>query len=538
MPNLKAPNFTILKIKGGEKEGLAKSLSDIQYQVTYDVPAGGTVGVYGLTVAGEVNQQAYPQNIPGTTLDPATAKSGKLVGTFDLTDVDIARVDGVWKASASITETDKVALQRTDGNFVFGNDVVSVRASSGFEAGHFYQKYVLDRYFHSVNYLPASPNDPPAAVSTFFHLHNPGNPDIYYVDQGTTDPGKPGDAQPTIGQPATAPTSVTDQTFISKKNPHIETNLRMLSRGFGGIRSSTDKDANGKSHPHEYGVKWRSGMIHTWEGAPAYDTFTHMYGFRFHYNPTSWTQNVQMTESIDPQNALGSKPINLPLMGGWAGVGLTVYVNRIIEMSMSVEQLQQSGVWSNDLSKYGDVGTPESNPVYVDADLLDAAQGANGDATGRAALARNRASIENKVTALNNYGTLADLEFLFKAVNGDGVRSYHRQFGFSKPPPGLDGKGDNTITADYGFLNAIPVRVWLGPHITFVGRITSVEISHLMFTERMIPKYSQVSLQIQRPLTWGDNLEESNKLLSSASTGDAKGNVLTPGTAQGGNTKP
>jgi hypothetical protein len=73
----------------------------------------------------------------------------------------------------------------------------------------------------------------------------------------------------------------------------------------------------------------------------------------------------------------------------------------------------------------------------------------------------------------------------------------------------MDGAGDGIRTADFGFLNMMPVRVWLGPDITFVGRITSVNITHLLFTEKMIPKYSQIDLQIQRPITWGKDIASS-----------------------------
>lgn len=512
--------LTVLK---GTNHGVVKSLADVEIQVTYRSkgtgknPSGSTYFLATKDGNTSLGSETFAE-----TKDPST-----ITKNFHLKDeaqTALVTQDGTWRTAAAMNGLVRISKQ----NQTVGTSYEDVRSEAGFKDNTDYTRYYINKEIVGVT---SNGTDLSAASAESQKIFN--DEAVFYVEGAApTDPG----TTPPISGTTPSDTTQTNDTFLSKKNLHIETNLRMLTRGFGGTRTVIDRYPNGKIEAHDYGVKWRSGLIHTYEDSPMYSTFTHMYGFRFHYNPTSWTQNVAMTESIDPQNVLGSQPKNLPLMGGWAGIGLTVFVNRVIEMSMTEEELRSNDVWFNELARYGDSGTPDSNPEYVDPDLLSEAHGSNSDAASRAALARNRATVTKKVEALKNYGTLADLEFLFRTVNGDGVRSYHRKFADGPDPLAMDGNGNSTVTADYGFLNAVPVRVWLGPHITFVARITSVDISHLLFTERMIPKYSQVSIQLQRPLTWGDTVAKANDAISGASTGDAKAGTLVPGTAQGGNT--
>jgi hypothetical protein len=86
-------------------------------------------------------------------------------------------------------------------------------------------------------------------------------------------------------------------------------------------------------------------------------------------------------------------------------------------------------------------------------------------------------------------GTLADLEYLFKTINGAGA-------GKEKDWVNLLGRK----TADIGFLQPVLVGMQLGPTIdslSYVGWITSLSVNHVAFTESMIPIRTMVTINMQ-----------------------------------------
>ena len=92
-----------------------------------------------------------------------------------------------------------------------------------------------------------------------------------------------------------------------------------------------------------------------------------------------------------------------------------------------------------------------------------------------------------KINALMKYGTMADLEYLFKALNGNGANQ---------------GSGEWATlmlkkTANIGFLSPSLLGFRFGPNaqqqLSFVGWITNLSINHNYFTEDMIPLRTTVS---------------------------------------------
>jgi hypothetical protein len=98
--------------------------------------------------------------------------------------------------------------------------------------------------------------------------------------------------------------------------------------------------------------------------------------------------------------------------------------------------------------------------------------------------------LNQQLYELSRLGTNADLEYLFKAINGDGPNN----------------KGGwktllNKKSADIGFLSPTLMAFRLGPSsdesISFVGWISSLSVNHVYFTEEMVPLRTQVTLQCQ-----------------------------------------
>jgi hypothetical protein len=93
--------------------------------------------------------------------------------------------------------------------------------------------------------------------------------------------------------------------------------------------------------------------------------------------------------------------------------------------------------------------------------------------------------VASKIDRLMRQGTMADLEYLFKAING----------GFAWKT--LLGKE----TANIGFLMPTLLGLVLGPDVTnnlsYVGWLTGITMQHEMFTQDMIPLRTTVSLNME-----------------------------------------
>jgi hypothetical protein len=81
-----------------------------------------------------------------------------------------------------------------------------------------------------------------------------------------------------------------------------------------------------------------------------------------------------------------------------------------------------------------------------------------------------------KIRDLMEYGTVADLEYLYKAVNGPNWTS-------------ITGRD----TGDIGYLSATLLRVDIGP-LSYVGYINNLNVNHIAFAQDMTPIRTDVSI--------------------------------------------
>jgi hypothetical protein len=87
------------------------------------------------------------------------------------------------------------------------------------------------------------------------------------------------------------------------------------------------------------------------------------------------------------------------------------------------------------------------------------------------------------------------MEFLFRTLLGYEYNSFLGR-----------GMSWDKKTADLGWLGGKPVEIHLGKSLRYLGRVVSVSISHVLFTERMVPTFSEVGIVIQRlPDVTGDS---------------------------------
>jgi len=90
---------------------------------------------------------------------------------------------------------------------------------------------------------------------------------------------------------------------------------------------------------------------------------------------------------------------------------------------------------------------------------------------------------------------MADIEYLFKAINGGGVYITDPKTGKTTYQAWTNGLGK--VTADTGYLTSSIIAVQFGPpgdSLSYTGWFESISIAHSKFTENMIPLTSQVNI--------------------------------------------
>jgi hypothetical protein len=196
------------------------------------------------------------------------------------------------------------------------------------------------------------------------------------------------------------------------------------------------------------------------------------YGFQFLWNPESISSSVSVNLDVTPSSADRFRSVSGVFLGS-----TTVTVNIVLDRT-------------NDFACFkGDQGfavddTPEGKRHFVQPTEYWAKY-------YRASYPQENKTtpISTRVYELMDKGTLADLEYLFKTINGAGA-------GKEKDWVNLLGRK----TADIGFLQPVLVGMQLGPTIdslSYVGWINSLNVNHVAFTESMIPIRTMVTITMQ-----------------------------------------
>lgn len=185
------------------------------------------------------------------------------------------------------------------------------------------------------------------------------------------------------------------------------------------------------------------------------NTTLNNYGFQFLWNPTTISSSVMRNMEITPSHADRLKSV-AGAFPGQETVSFNIVLDRVNDFACIKGETNVSG-----LQDYYSTGYPGSTEI----------------------------SIPQKITDLQKRGTMADLEYLFKAINGGSSD----QGAWSN----LLGKK----TANIGFLMPTLLGLVLGPDVTeslsYVGWLTGITMQHEMFTQDMIPLRTTVSLNME-----------------------------------------
>jgi hypothetical protein len=174
-----------------------------------------------------------------------------------------------------------------------------------------------------------------------------------------------------------------------------------------------------------------------------------MYGFKFLYNPTEVNMGWGMLEGVDPNVIRSGAAGGLaPISGvGLSTIDFTLLLNRIGDMDF--------------LDEEGRLELGATNPY-----------------PGINTLVR-----QEDLKTIYKKGTMYDLEYLFRVINGP--NAIHQTI--------LNGK-----SADWGFLIGSQIELFLGDGLRYLVRLNGINVSHTIFNDRMVPVLSQVSLSCGR----------------------------------------
>ena len=183
------------------------------------------------------------------------------------------------------------------------------------------------------------------------------------------------------------------------------------------------------------------------------------YGFRFLYNPTDVSMAWGIVDAFSPQYAAsganGMTGVAAGLMKGT--IAFTLILNRIEDMGI----IYPDGSYAQLL----DGGWPTDPPLT-----------------------------ETKM--IYKKGTMYDIEYLFRAMNGF----------YADYQSGLNG-----ITADKGWLQPIPMELHLGAGLRYLVRVSSLDLKHMMFNERMVPILTTVNIVCTRYYDTATGLDQNGE---------------------------
>ena len=188
------------------------------------------------------------------------------------------------------------------------------------------------------------------------------------------------------------------------------------------------------------------------------------YGFQFLWNPTDISVGVARNMDITPSSADRLRAVS-GAFPGQESLNFQIVLDRTNDFACILQELENSNeVGLNSLSKlskfYTGVYPKQPNTPVFETQMMDLIQ----------------------------HGTMADLEYLFKAINGAGIGG--------KTWKNLLGKE----TADMGYLQPTLLAFEFGPPekgtLSYVGWITNLSINHVAFTERMVPIRTNVQVSV------------------------------------------
>jgi hypothetical protein len=179
----------------------------------------------------------------------------------------------------------------------------------------------------------------------------------------------------------------------------------------------------------------------------------HKFGFQFIWNPDNYSTNVQLNTDVTPSPADRGSAVAAAFPSG-ATISFTLRLDRTNDF-MCAKNLLNTATTNADYEQLAQFYTKSGNFSQEGATQMAA-----------------------KIKDLLTLGTISDLEYIYKMVNGEG---WHNVSG--------------RLSSDIGFLKVTMIRIDIGP-ASYVGYINSLSINHTGFSQDMTPIRTDVQISI------------------------------------------
>jgi hypothetical protein len=241
---------------------------------------------------------------------------------------------------------------------------------------------------------------------------------------------------------------------------------------------NTAKYIEGASHKFRRGrIYWYSRVDSSYLTSKSYNDGTDnkdpRYGFQFLWNPSAINTQVAMNLNVTPSFADKFVDVAGAFPSG-EYLSFTIRIDRTNDFACikSIPTKSKAHVAPDTLTTYDYLARYYANTSYYSPNnSLDASFGT---------------TLVTKIKDLQKYGTLADIEYLYKAING----------------PGWVNQANGRKTSDIGFLSPTLLRIDIGP-LSYLGYVNSMGIEHISFARNMVPMISEVSIQFNLMATAG-----------------------------------
>jgi hypothetical protein len=209
------------------------------------------------------------------------------------------------------------------------------------------------------------------------------------------------------------------------------------------------------------------------------------YGFQFLWNPETFSTSVSLNTEVTPTPADRFVGVAGAFPSGET-ISFTVRVDRTNDFACIRNLLKKDYGSSLNLISPVVVNTTTGTVNTTTLEGIAAASAATSSPTyDQLATYYNSSfslvsgeSMSAKIKDLLELGTLADIEYIYKAVNGPNWKS-------------ISGR----TTSDIGYLSATLLRVDIGPS-SYVGYINGLTINHIAFSQDMTPMRSDVQISM------------------------------------------
>jgi len=197
------------------------------------------------------------------------------------------------------------------------------------------------------------------------------------------------------------------------------------------------------------------------------------WGFQFLWNPTSITTSLTRNMSVTPSSTDQYAGL-AGMFSAMEQISFSIVIDRVNDFACAGGAALTTGADQTRSYDQGALNTLISQGYY---------------AGGYPSKPVNPEQPIDQLNALLRLGTMADVEYIFKMLNGTGTGSGSNQKNWT------NALGKHT--ADVAFLNPTAVAIQFGPtinNLSYVGYIDSMQIVHSIFTQDMLPLHTEITV--------------------------------------------